>query len=101
VLPSLRFVSTVNGHAYLFGRNLPPALGPSSQVGFISEATPKHVSPASFGADPSAKFVSAVTGKNVTILIDSEGSAWAAGENKVGQVSLAFFASSFFLALQT
>ncbi|KAL7414472.1 regulator of chromosome condensation 1/beta-lactamase-inhibitor protein II [Mrakia frigida] len=78
----------VNGHAYLFGRNFPPALGPSAQGPFISEALPKHVSPATFGADPSAKFVSAVTGKNVTILIDSEGSAWSAGENKVGQCGL-------------
>lgn len=79
-------VLTLEGDAFLFGRNSNGALGIPSSVGFVSETSPIKLKPASLGAAPGIKFVHAACGRNHSILVGSVGQVWAAGANNVGQV---------------
>lgn len=78
-------VLDIEGNAWLFGRNGFGALG-VPDVEFISENAPRLVRPTDINAPPGTKFVSAACGRNHTLLIGSDGTVWAAGQNNLGQV---------------
>ncbi len=76
----------VEGNAWLFGRNGFSALGVPT-VEFISENAPHLVKPSDLGAASGTRFVHAACGRNHTLLVGSDGSVWAAGQNNFGQVA--------------
>jgi len=78
-------VIDIEGNAWLFGRNGFAALGVPN-VEYISENAPHQVKPTDLGAPKGTKFVHAACGRNHTLLIGSDGSVWAAGQNNLGQV---------------
>ena len=78
-------VLDVDGNAWLFGRNGFACLGVPG-VEFVSENAPHLVKPVDLGAPKGTKFVHAACGRNHTILVGSDGSVWAAGQNNLGQV---------------
>jgi alpha-tubulin suppressor-like RCC1 family protein len=78
-------VLDVDGNAWLFGRNGFACLGVPG-VEFVSENAPHFVKPVDLGAPKDTKFVHAACGRNHTILVGSDGSVWAAGQNNLGQV---------------
>lgn len=75
----------IDGSAWLFGRNGSSALG-IADVEYISENAPFCLKPTDIGAPKGTKFVHAACGRNHTVLVGSDGSVWAAGANKDGQV---------------
>ncbi|KAG6835386.1 hypothetical protein H0H93_001964 [Arthromyces matolae] len=79
----------VDGAAWLFGRNSFGALGipPGSQGGdeYVSENAPMKIDAATLGAKPGTRFVHAACGRNHTILVGNDGTAWSAGQNNLGQ----------------
>ncbi|KAF8885095.1 regulator of chromosome condensation 1/beta-lactamase-inhibitor protein II [Gymnopilus junonius] len=77
-------VIDIEGQAWLFGRNGFSALGvPDSE--FISENAPRLVKATDLGAPKGTRFVHAACGRNHTLLVGSDGSVWAAGQNNLGQ----------------
>ncbi|KAG8905221.1 hypothetical protein FRB99_000441 [Tulasnella sp. 403] len=78
-------VLTLEGNAFLFGRNSNGALGVPSSVASISELAPMKLKPSNIGAPAGAKFVNAACGRNHSLLITSDGQVWAAGANNHGQ----------------
>lgn len=79
-------VIDIQGNAWLFGRNGFSALGVAG-VDFVSENAPHCIKPTELGAAKGTKFVHAACGRNHTLLVGSDGSVWAAGQNNLGQVS--------------
>ncbi|PPQ94709.1 hypothetical protein CVT25_009564 [Psilocybe cyanescens] len=77
-------VLDVDGNAWLFGRNGFSCLG-VSDVEYISENAPRLVKATDLGAPKGTKFVHAACGRNHTLLVASDGSVWAAGQNNLGQ----------------
>ena len=76
----------VDGAAWLLGRNERSSLGAS--VGdVVSENEPIRLTPQDLGAPKGTTFVHAACGRSHTILVGSNGQFWAAGDNKMGQVS--------------
>lgn len=59
---------------------------------YISENAPHLVRPTDLGAPKGTKFVHAACGRNHTLLVGSDGSVWAAGQNNLGQVCVTAFA---------
>jgi len=83
-------VLDIDGNAWLFGRNGSACLGvPGAE--YISENAPHLVRPTDLGAPKGTKFVHAACGRNHTILVGSDGSVWAAGQNNLGQVGVTPF----------
>ncbi|KAG8854820.1 hypothetical protein FRB96_007349 [Tulasnella sp. 330] len=78
-------VISLEGNAYLFGRNSNGCLGVTSKTAFISETAPRKVTPQKIGSEPGTKFVNAACGRNHTLLLSSDGLVWAAGINNFGQ----------------
>ena len=76
---------SLEGDAWLFGRNGSAALGVPN-VEYISENAPRMVSPSDLGASNGVRFVEAACGRNHTLLVGSDGSLWTAGANNLGQV---------------
>ncbi|KAF9483052.1 RCC1/BLIP-II [Pholiota conissans] len=74
----------IEGNAWLFGRNGFSALGVPN-VEFISENAPRLVTTEELGAPAGTKFVHAACGRNHTLLVGSNGTVWAAGQNNLGQ----------------
>ncbi|KIJ65345.1 hypothetical protein HYDPIDRAFT_88099 [Hydnomerulius pinastri MD-312] len=74
----------IDGAAWMFGRNAPCALGVAN-TDLISENTPRRVFATELGAKEGTKFVHAACGRSHSLLVDSEGHVWSAGENKLGQ----------------
>ncbi|KAJ3517000.1 hypothetical protein NLJ89_g772 [Agrocybe chaxingu] len=77
-------VLDIEGNAWLFGRNGFSALG-VPKVEYVSENAPRMLNPAELGAPKGTKFVHAACGRNHTLLVGSDGSVWAAGQNNLGQ----------------
>ncbi|KAG6867701.1 hypothetical protein C0993_012151 [Termitomyces sp. T159_Od127] len=79
----------IDGAAWLFGRNSFGALGipPGSAAGdeYVSENAPMRIVASELGAKEGTRFVHAACGRNHTILVGSDGSAWSAGQNNLGQ----------------
>jgi alpha-tubulin suppressor-like RCC1 family protein len=80
-------VLSVEGNAYLFGRNTSGALGLPSSTKYVSELDPICLRPSALGIPNGVKFVTAACGRSHTLLVTSEGKVWAAGANSLGQVS--------------
>jgi len=78
-------VLDIQGNAWLFGRNGFSALGVPN-VECISENAPRLVKPTDLGTPKDTKFVHAACGRNHTLLVGSDGTVWAAGQNNLGQV---------------
>jgi len=79
-------VLDVIGNAWMFGRNIPPAMGsPSNSFDEISEFAPRCISPTQLGAPTGTKFVHAACGRQHSILVGSNGDMWSAGGNASGQ----------------
>lgn len=76
----------IEGNAWLFGRNGFSALGVPT-VEYISENAPRLVKPSDLGAPGGTRFVHAACGRNHTLLVGSDGTVWAAGQNNFGQVA--------------
>ncbi|KAG6887728.1 hypothetical protein C0992_010948 [Termitomyces sp. T32_za158] len=80
----------IDGAAWLFGRNSFGALGipPGSAAGdeYVSENAPMRIVAHELGAKEGTRFVHAACGRNHTILVGSDGGAWSAGQNNLGQV---------------
>ncbi|KAF9524401.1 regulator of chromosome condensation 1/beta-lactamase-inhibitor protein II [Crepidotus variabilis] len=77
-------VIDIEGNAWLFGRNGFSATGVTGPD-FVSESAPRLVKPTDLGAPKGTKFVHAGCGRNHTLLVGSDGSVWAAGQNNLGQ----------------
>ncbi|KII83393.1 hypothetical protein PLICRDRAFT_180473 [Plicaturopsis crispa FD-325 SS-3] len=77
-------VLDIDGAAWLFGRNIPPALG-SPKDDAIWEDAPKHLTAEDLGAPEGTKFVHAACGRNHALLVGSGGEVWTAGANNLGQ----------------
>ncbi|THH16847.1 hypothetical protein EW146_g3855 [Bondarzewia mesenterica] len=77
-------VLDIEGTAWLFGRNQFSALGVSG-VDFVSENAPLKIRAVDLGAEEGTRFVHAACGRSHTILVDSDGRAWTAGANNLGQ----------------
>ncbi|KIM60123.1 hypothetical protein SCLCIDRAFT_16396 [Scleroderma citrinum Foug A] len=88
----------IHGSAWMFGRNVPCALGLTS-VDMISENEPKRLRAAELGAQPGTRFVHAACGRSHTLLVDNQGQVWSAGANNFGQCG--FPASPQILAFKT
>ncbi|VDC05500.1 unnamed protein product [Peniophora sp. CBMAI 1063] len=73
-----------DGAAWLFGRNTSGCLGLPT-VEYVSENAPRRVRAEELGAPPGTRFVNAACGRNHTILVGSNGRAWSAGANTLGQ----------------
>jgi alpha-tubulin suppressor-like RCC1 family protein len=82
-------VLDITGHAFLFGRSTPPALGIPPTL-FVSEDTPIRLSPSELGAPLGTKFVHAACGRAHSLLVGSNGDVWSAGLNTLGQVRQPF-----------
>lgn len=78
-------VIDIEGNAWLFGRNGSSCLGVEGPE-YISENAPRLVRATDLGAAKGTTFVHAACGRNHTVLVGSDGTVWAAGENKLGQV---------------
>ncbi|KAF8991061.1 regulator of chromosome condensation 1/beta-lactamase-inhibitor protein II [Cyathus striatus] len=74
----------IDGDAWLFGRNQFCALG-VADADYVSENAPRLLRPGELGAPKGTKFVHAACGRNHTLLVGSDGSVWAAGQNNLGQ----------------
>ncbi|KAI0316141.1 RCC1/BLIP-II [Amylostereum chailletii] len=77
-------VLDTTGNAWFFGRNQSSALGIPG-VEYVSENAPRKVLPQDVGAPEGTTFVSAACGRGHSILVGSNGRAWSAGANTVGQ----------------
>ncbi|KAF9563560.1 RCC1/BLIP-II [Agrocybe pediades] len=77
-------VLDLDGNAWLFGRNGFSCLG-VPEVDYVSENAPRLVKATDLGAPKGTKFVHAACGRNHTLLVGSDGSVWAAGQNNLGQ----------------
>ncbi|KAH9479125.1 Protein RCC2-like protein [Psilocybe cubensis] len=77
-------VLDIEGNAWLFGRNGFGCLG-VPDVEYISENAPRLVKATDLGAPKGTKFVHAACGRNHTLLVGSDGTVWAAGQNNLGQ----------------
>ncbi|KAH7100483.1 RCC1/BLIP-II [Auriculariales sp. MPI-PUGE-AT-0066] len=74
------------GAAWLWGRNFTSSLGVSSeQTPVIDTARPARLMPSQLGAPRGTKFVHAAVGRGHTVLVASNGSAWASGTNTHSQ----------------
>lgn len=80
----------IDGNAWLFGRNGFGCLG-VPDVEYISENAPRLVKATDLGAPKGSKFIHAACGRNHTILVGSDGTVWAAGQNHLGQVCTVLF----------
>lgn len=78
-------VLDLDGNAWLFGRNGFSCLGVAG-VEYVSENAPRLVKATDLGATKGTKFIHAACGRNHTLLVGSDGSVWAAGQNNLGQV---------------
>ncbi|KAG8936417.1 hypothetical protein FRC03_001989 [Tulasnella sp. 419] len=81
-------VLSLDGAAYLFGRNSSGGLGlPSSSHPFVSEMTPRKLRPMDLSAarNSSVKFVHAACGRSHSLLVTSDGQVYSAGANNLGQ----------------
>ncbi|KZT36865.1 RCC1/BLIP-II protein [Sistotremastrum suecicum HHB10207 ss-3] len=79
-------VLDVDGTAWMFGRNTPPAMGlPSNSFGEISECAPRSITARELGAAEGSKFVHAACGRGHSLLVGSGGEVWACGANLSGQ----------------
>lgn len=76
----------IEGNAWLFGRNGFSALGVPT-VEYISENAPRLINPSDLGAPSGTRFIHAACGRNHTLLVGSDGTVWAAGQNNLGQVA--------------
>ncbi|KAF8075359.1 regulator of chromosome condensation 1/beta-lactamase-inhibitor protein II [Lyophyllum atratum] len=74
----------LSGAAWLFGRNGFGCLGIAGDE-YVSENAPMRVEPGDVGAGKGVRFVGAACGRNHTLLVGSDGSVWAAGQNNLGQ----------------
>jgi alpha-tubulin suppressor-like RCC1 family protein len=87
-------VLDIEGTAWMFGRNQPPALGVPG-IDTISENAPRSLRATDLGAPPGTIFVNAACGRSHSILIGSNGRVWTAGLNTLGQVKKAVEFSPF------
>lgn len=80
----------VLGQAWVFGRNESSSLGGGAKSDlFVDENEPKCLTPRTVGStNHQAKFVTAIIGRNSTLLVDDEGKVYGAGDNKSGQLGL-------------
>lgn len=78
-------VISIEGVAYLFGRNEKSVLGRSSPKDVVSEDAPLMITPESLGAEEGTKFVDAACARYHTLLVGSGGEVWSAGVNNLGQ----------------
>ncbi|KAF5316310.1 hypothetical protein D9619_006834 [Psilocybe cf. subviscida] len=77
-------VIDIEGNAWLFGRNGFSCLGVQGPE-YISENAPRLVRATDLGAAAGTTFVHAACGRNHTLLVGSDGTVWAAGQNNLGQ----------------
>ncbi|KAG9017998.1 hypothetical protein FRB90_012666 [Tulasnella sp. 427] len=78
---------SLEGNAFLFGRNEKGALGvPASSTPAVSETEPIKVTINSLpGATHGSKIVQAACGRSHSLLVASDGQVWASGANNFGQ----------------
>ena len=78
-------ILSLEGDAYLFGRNSNGCLGIPSATLFVSENEPLKLQAKTLGGE---KFTYAACGRNHSILVGNDGQVWAAGANNYGQVRI-------------
>jgi alpha-tubulin suppressor-like RCC1 family protein len=83
------------GGAWLFGRNEALNLGSSTggsggaKEGYVPETCPRYLTPTRLGhPDAKSRFTSAIIGRSFTLLVTNDGTLYAAGDNKHGQLGL-------------